>query len=50
MKSRNKEVSRLRWIIFKIKFKEFYEKYLRIMLFAVFDVIIEIYYSKKDRR
>ena len=52
MKSDNDKntIGKLRWKLFKIRFKEFYEKYLCVVVFAVFDAVIGIYYDKKGRR
>ena len=42
-------VWRLRWKLFRIKCKEFYVKYLKILLWAIAEIIAELFLAKNRK-
>jgi len=47
MKSKSERIRKLRWELFRIKWKEFYVKYVRILLLAIIEIIAELYNNSK---
>ena len=47
---RCRTVWRLRWKLFRIRCKEVYMRYIKILLLAVLEVIAEIYNDRNGKR
>ena len=47
MKSKEEKLRELRWELFKLKGREVYMRYIKILLMAIVEVISELYNNKK---
>lgn len=47
MKSKDEKIRKMRWELFKLKGRDMYMRYIKILLMAIVEVISELYNDKK---